>query len=259
MTTAKLPNHRIRRWAIRAAAFVLPLAALFFAARAPRALAGDCCGGGKPEDAKAGETAKSESAGLLVDLGNSKCPVMGGKPNGKVFSEWNGLRVGHCCGMCTSKFAANPEQYLKQSGADWKAALAAVKKVNEAKGADRAKALGDLKKHWTVVREPAAEPEAAGLLVDLGNSKCPVMGGKVDGKSFSEWNGLRVGHCCPGCGAKFRADPEKLLADAKVEWKPIADAMKAVDAARGADRAKALEALKKKYRVLRDPPAEGAK
>ena len=58
---------------------------------------------------------------------------MGGKINGKTWSEWNGLRVGHCCPMCTAKFAANPEQYLKQAGVDWKAAVAAVKKVNEAK------------------------------------------------------------------------------------------------------------------------------
>jgi hypothetical protein len=82
---------------------------------------------------------------------------MGGKPNGSTWSEWNGLRVGHCCGMCPSKFMADPEKALKSAGIEWKDAAAAVKKVNDAKGADRAKALAELKKKWTVVREPAAE------------------------------------------------------------------------------------------------------
>jgi hypothetical protein len=263
MRAAKFRNSPITRWVARAAAFALPLAALLFVARAPRALAGDCCGGGKPEDGKAGETVKSESgkqaAGLLVDAGNAKCPVMGGKPDGKTWSEWNGLRVGHCCPMCTAKFAADPERYLKQAGVDWKAAVAAIRKVGEAKGADRAAALAELKKHWTVVREPEAAPAPKGTLVDLANAKCPVRGGAVDGKTFSEWNGLRVGHCCPGCGEKFLANPEKLLADAKIEWKAAADAVKAVDAAKGADRAKALAELKSKWKVVREPAAEDAK
>lgn len=32
------------------------------------------------------------------------------------------------------------------------------------------------------------------LLVDLGNEKCPVLGGAPDGKSYSVWNHLRIGH-----------------------------------------------------------------
>jgi len=263
MRATNFANSPIRRWAARAAAFALPLAALLFVAHAPRVFADDCCGGAKPADGKSGESAKAETAkepaGLLVDLGNAKCPVMGGKANGKTWSEWNGLRVGHCCPMCTAKFAANPEQYLKQAGVDWKAAVAAIKKVNEAKGAGRATALAELKKHWTVVREPAAAPAPKGTLVDLANAKCPVRGGAVDGKTFSEWNGLRVGHCCPGCGEKFLANAEKLLAGAKIEWKAAADAVKSVDSATGADRAKALADLKAKWKVVREPATEDAK
>ena len=241
-----------RRWATVFVAVALPVAAAIVVAPTPRVFAGDCCGG--DEVAKKDE---SKAQGLLVDLGNTKCPVMGGKPNGKTFSEWNGVRVGHCCGMCPPKFAANPEQYLKQTGIDYEAAAAAVKKVDEAKGADRDKALTELKKKWTVVREPAAvEAAATGTLIDLANAKCPVMGGDVDGKSYTDWNGLRIGHCCSGCSKKLLADPEKVLAEAKIEWKAAADAAKAVDAAKGADRAKALDALKKKWKVLREPAPE---
>lgn len=214
--------------------------------------AGDHSGHGDPKGQP-----KREGVGLLIDLRNAKCPIMGGKPDGRTFSEWNGLRVSHCCGMCTSKFLAAPERSLKQAKIEWKDAAAAVKKVNDAKGAARVKALEELRKVWTVVREP--EPEPPGTLVDLGNAKCPVKGGDVDGKSYGEWNGLRVGYCCVGCDEKFQAGAERLLNDAKIAWKPIADAVKSVDSAKGTARAKALEALRKKYKVLREPPAEEAK
>lgn len=247
------------RWATVVAAITLPVAAAFFVVEAPRGYADDCCGGGggdaaKKDDAKKVET-KAEQ-GLLVDLANAKCPVMGGKPDGKHFSEWNGLRIGHCCAGCSAKFAVHQDVYLDAAGIDWKPAVAAAKKVNEAKGADRDKALAELKKKWTVVREPVAAAAPKGTLIDLANANCPVQGGDVDGKTYSEWNGLRIGHCCPGCGEKFLADPEKSLNDAKIEWKAAADAVKAVDAAKGEDRTKALAELKKKWTVVREPAPE---
>ena len=42
------------------------------------------------------------------------------------------------------------------------------------------------------------------------------MGGEVDGETFSAWNGLRIGHCCPACIEKFLAAPEKYLAEAGI-------------------------------------------
>lgn len=255
-TTEGRPARRARwTWTTGLAAAALGAACVFASMGAAPALGdGDSSGesAGKKADAAA-------PAGLLVDLGNTKCPVMGGKANGKTFSEWNGLRVSHCCGMCVAKFAANPEKFLDGTGVDWKAALAAVKKVAEAKGADRDKALAELKAKWTVVREPAAEAAPKGALIDLANAKCPVRGGAVDGKTFSEWNGLRIGHCCPGCGEKFLASPEKLLDGAKIEWKAAAEAAKALDAAKGTEREKALADLKKKWTVVREPAPEETK
>lgn len=241
----------LRGWQLGLVAAAVPLAgAAWFGTPAQ---AGDHDGHGAPPAAE-----KTEAVGLLIDLGNTKCPgPMGGKPDGRTFSEWDGLRIGHCCGMCPAKFMAAPERSLKQAKIEWAEAAAAVKKVNVARGAARTKALEELKKNWTVVREPV--PEVPGTLVNLANTKCPVKGGEVDGKSYGEWNGLRVGYCCEGCDEKFQANAAKLLDAAKIAWKPIAEAVKAVDAAKGADRVKALEALKKKYKVLRDPPAEPAK
>jgi hypothetical protein len=125
--------------------------------------AGDCCGGdgakapggdaaAKPADAPA------EAKVLLLDLGNEKCPIQGGKVDGKTWSEWNGLRIGHCCPMCVDEFKEGPEAALKKAGIEWKDAAAAMKKVNDAKAAYE-KALAELKAKWKVVEVPAAGGE----------------------------------------------------------------------------------------------------
>lgn len=54
-------------------------------------------------------------------------------------------------------------------------------------------------------------------LQDVGNKICPVMGGKVSGKDFYEYNGKRYGLCCPMCLATFAGDPEKYSAIADKE------------------------------------------
>lgn len=38
---------------------------------------------------------------------------------------------------------------------------------------------------------------------------CPVMGGKIDSTVFTDIQGQRVYHCCPGCQSKLIADPDK--------------------------------------------------
>ncbi|MHC4444994.1 MAG: heavy metal-binding domain-containing protein [Planctomycetota bacterium] len=41
--------------------------------------------------------------------------------------------------------------------------------------------------------------------------RCPIMGGVVNPKVFSEHKGQRIYYCCPGCDRKFKADPDKYL------------------------------------------------
>jgi len=62
-------------------------------------------------------------------------------------------------------------------------------------------AQGTVKKLPAPVKSPA--------VVDVGNKICPVMGGKVSGTNFYEYNGRRYGLCCPACEAAFKADPKK--------------------------------------------------
>lgn len=44
-----------------------------------------------------------------------------------------------------------------------------------------------------------------------GQTTCPVMGGKVDKKSFVDVKGKRIYMCCPGCADKIKADPDKYI------------------------------------------------
>jgi len=41
---------------------------------------------------------------------------------------------------------------------------------------------------------------------------CPVMGEPIDGKTFVEYKGRRIGFCCEMCPPKFKADPAKYMA-----------------------------------------------
>jgi YHS domain-containing protein len=40
---------------------------------------------------------------------------------------------------------------------------------------------------------------------------CPVFGGKIDKKDFTDYQGKRIYFCCAGCKEEFYKDPEKYL------------------------------------------------
>ncbi len=44
-----------------------------------------------------------------------------------------------------------------------------------------------------------------------GQSVCPVLGGKIDQKVYTDYQGQRIYFCCPGCVGMFQKDPEKYL------------------------------------------------
>ena len=57
----------------------------------------------------------------------------------------------------------------------------------------------------TAAVPPATQPA-------ITQKTCPVMGGPIDQKVFTDYNGRRVYFCCPGCIGKFKQDPDKYLA-----------------------------------------------
>jgi YHS domain-containing protein len=46
---------------------------------------------------------------------------------------------------------------------------------------------------------------------------CPVMGGKIDSTAYTDIQGQRVYHCCPGCSKQLKADPDKYFKKAAAE------------------------------------------
>jgi YHS domain-containing protein len=42
------------------------------------------------------------------------CPVMGGKVDRSVFTDYQGKRIYFCCSGCVDDFKKNPDKYMKQ-------------------------------------------------------------------------------------------------------------------------------------------------
>ena len=61
--------------------------------------------------------------------------------------------------------------------------------------------------------EPAVPPESEEVAsAEIEQTICPVMGGAINKKVFTEYEGKKVYFCCAGCIAKFKAEPEKYIA-----------------------------------------------
>lgn len=54
-----------------------------------------------------------------------------------------------------------------------------------------------------------------GKIVDGTNTTCPVMGGAVNKKVYTVYNGTKIYFCCPGCDKPFEKNPDKYLAKIK--------------------------------------------
>lgn len=48
-------------------------------------------------------------------------------------------------------------------------------------------------------------------------TRCPVMGGKIDSTIFTDIQGQRIYHCCGGCSEKLVADPDKYFQKAAAQ------------------------------------------
>ncbi len=70
--------------------------------------------------------------------------------------------------------------------------------------------------------KPATPP--AGAATQIAQKTCPVMGGPINPKVFTDYNGRRIYFCCPACVEKFKTDPEKYIAKVDEELKGAAPA-----------------------------------
>lgn len=55
-------------------------------------------------------------------------------------------------------------------------------------------------------------------------TKCPVMGSKINKEVYTDYNGKRVYFCCAGCDKKFLEEPDKYLEKMKKEGVVLEDA-----------------------------------
>ena len=67
--------------------------------------------------------------------------------------------------------------------------------------------LGFLTFGWTL----------AGVAYAESQTKCPVLGNKIDGKVFADYQGKRIYFCCAACIDEFKKDPEKYLKKMEAE------------------------------------------
>jgi nitrosocyanin len=51
----------------------------------------------------------------IEDVGNTICPVMGGKVDKNISYTYEGRRYYFCCPMCIEEFKKNPEKYIKKT------------------------------------------------------------------------------------------------------------------------------------------------
>jgi len=75
-------------------------------------------------------------------------------------------------------------------------------------------ALHGCKKSEPAQTTPAEAVQAVKAVVAeaIEQTTCPIMGGAIDKKLFTEYKGKKVYFCCPGCKLKFEEDPEKYIA-----------------------------------------------
>ena len=79
---------------------------------------------------------------------------------------------------------------------------------------------------------PEAEADAAPqtseevACTEVGNSVCPVMGNGVVQGQYFDWEGYRIGICCPGCESAFRNAPD-IYIPALLDDPAVSDEVKA--------------------------------
>ncbi|MFV1957860.1 MAG: YHS domain-containing protein [Planctomycetota bacterium] len=139
--------------------------------------------------------ASMQKAAKAVGSANGLCPVMGRKvsPTGGAVT-YKGQKVAFCCKGCLGKFQKDPERYMRMMRAD-----------PLAFAYDRPGPTND-------------ELRKAREAVKSANGLCPVLNKLVAAKGGAlTAQGQRIAFCCPGCVAKFKADPQPYMAKMQAE------------------------------------------
>jgi YHS domain-containing protein len=101
----------------------------------------------------------------------TECPVLGGKVDKKIYTDYRGKRIYFCCSGCIAEFKKSPDKYMKQM-------------------ADQG-----------IAAEPIPHPQTT----------CPIMGGKINKEVYTDYKGKRIYFCCKGCPETFKKNPAGYL------------------------------------------------
>ncbi|HOT74634.1 MAG TPA: hypothetical protein PK467_02505 [Candidatus Wallbacteria bacterium] len=105
---------------------------------------------------------------LLIDVNNSKCPVMGGDAQKGIYCINEGKIYHFCCPACVPEFEKNPARYIAKI-------------------------------------KPSAEKDQVKIEI-AGNKLCPVTGEAADKKITAIKGGKLYYLCCESCIPKFMKD-----------------------------------------------------
>lgn len=91
------------------------LIATVFAVLPAAAQEGAACAGcqAKTEEACSGCGENGDGQDVM-EPNQGKCPVMGGKINKEVYTDYNGKRIYFCCAGCDETFQKDPEKYMEK-------------------------------------------------------------------------------------------------------------------------------------------------
>lgn len=115
--------------------------------------------------------AQLEKAGVTLAKVQTTCPTCGMKVDGSKHVDVDGKRVYVCNDNCAKEVKADPGKYIAQ-----------------------------LEKEGVTI-ETALRPQET----------CPVMGGKINKKSYVDVAGKRIYVCCAGCLDTIKADADKYI------------------------------------------------
>ena len=183
-------------------------------------------------------TALASAVGLLAGIAKAedvtstlpKCPVTGEPVNLAVSVSTDDGPVFFCCEGCVKKYKASPDKYAAKVAAQ-RAALAKLARVQVTcpvtgepiDGKTSIEYKGEKVSFCCpgCVDKFKADPDK--YKTALANSytyqtKCPVMGGDIDPKSFTTLaGGQKIYFCCPACEKKLFDDPAKYASNLEAQ------------------------------------------
>ncbi len=140
--------------------------------------------------AAAGETPDPAAA--------ARCPVAGKAHDGK----------GCCAKMQAGCCAGKGKSDAAQTGAESTAKMACCTDK------EKAACCAEKEKAGSCAGKTGMKCPVTGKMTDsktVVQTKCPVMGEKINKKYYVDHGGKRVYLCCPACIDKVKADPEKYI------------------------------------------------